>query len=163
MATLRRLIVMRHATAVSSFGGSDHERPLTEVGTREALVMPQRLAARGFAPEWALVSDATRTTETWWCMADAWKGAQVTELPSFYGGQTSALVAAVEALEDEVGCVLTLGHNPGWSEAASWLSGQSVQLAPAHAALLSASGADWREVLRRGAMRLEAVVGPSGI
>ena len=100
--TLRRLIVMRHATAVSSFGGSDHERPLTERGTREALLMPQRLTARGFTPQWALVSDATRTTETWWCMANAWKGAQATELPSFYGGQTSALVAAVEAVEEEL-------------------------------------------------------------
>jgi hypothetical protein len=39
-----------------------------------------------------------------------------------------------------------MGHNRGWEEAASLLSGVSVELKTANAALLEAPGSSWQEV-----------------
>lgn len=40
-----------------------------------------------------------------------------------------------------------MGHNRGWEEAASTLSGASIQLKTCNAALLQAVGKSWDEVL----------------
>ena len=40
-----------------------------------------------------------------------------------------------------------MGHNRGWEEAASVLSGLNVELKTANAALLQTSGSSWEEVL----------------
>ena len=54
-----------------------------------------------------------------------------------------------EAVTAAVGCVLCVGHNKGWSEAASDLSGTTVELNTANACVLDAAapGAGWREAL----------------
>lgn len=39
-----------------------------------------------------------------------------------------------------------MGHNKGWEEAASMLSGASIELKTCNAALLEASGQSWNEV-----------------
>ena len=39
-----------------------------------------------------------------------------------------------------------MGHNRGWEEAASMLSGASIELKTCNAALLEASGNSWEEV-----------------
>lgn len=41
-----------------------------------------------------------------------------------------------------------MGHNKGWEEAASMLSGASVKLKTCNAALLQAFGNSWEEVCR---------------
>lgn len=40
-----------------------------------------------------------------------------------------------------------MGHNKGWEEAASMLSGASIELKTCNAALLEATGKTWEEVL----------------
>ena len=57
------------------------------------------------------------------------------------------MLAAVTAACD---CVMCIGHNKGWEEAASELSGESVALETANAAVLEArGGADvaWADAL----------------
>ena len=61
----------------------------------------------------------------------------------------AAVSAAAAAACDTVMCV---GHNRGWEEAASELSGQAVELKTANACVLEAPhGADWPAALRDGA------------
>lgn len=158
---MRRLVVMRHATAASGAGlASDHERPLTAHGAAEAESMGRQLAACGWIPDRALVSDAARTTETWWCMEAALGSPPMTELPGFYGAGVGAMVAAVKRLPPTVGTALVLGHNPGWSEAIGWLTGSAVQLAPGQAALLQGQGTVWSDSLGPGALALSRVLHP---
>lgn len=54
---------------------------------------------------------------------------------------------ADETQDSAVKCVLCLGHNKGWEEAASSFSGRSVRLQPANAALLQGRGVSWQEAL----------------
>ena len=157
-----RLIVMRHATAVSGANlATDHERPLTPRGTAEAVAVARVLLARNWRPDRALVSDAARTSETWWCMASLLGEPASALLPSFYGAGVETIVSAVKRMDDTVKTVLVLGHNPGWSDAIGWLCGTQVRLAPAHAALLHVSGEQWTDGLGYGALELEGVIGPT--
>lgn len=160
---MRRLIVMRHATAVSGANlPTDHERPLTPRGADEAIAVARKLVERDWLPDRALVSDAARTCETWWCMTQALGEPPATLLPGFYGAGVEAMVAAVKRMDPAVKTVLVLGHNPGWSDAIGWLSGRQVRLAPAHAALLTLRAGSWTEGLGVGALDLQVVVGPIG-
>ena len=155
----RRLIVMRHATAASGSNvPSDHARPLTAFGTAQAEDVGRQLAHMGWSPDVALVSDASRTSETWWCMTDLLGRPESTLLPSFYGAGLSALVDTVKRLPDTTGTVLVLGHNPGWSEAASWLSGMQVAMSPANAVCLQVDAVSWTHALGPASMDMIDVV-----
>jgi len=157
----RRLIVMRHATAAPGSGlASDHVRPLTAHGTAEALDVAAQLVERGWQPTRALVSDAARTTETWWAMADLLGAPRSMLLSSLYGAGIEALIYEVKRLPNEVDTVLVLGHNPGWSQAASWLCGHTLSLSTANAVLLSADGSRWTDVLGAAGLTLRDVLRP---
>lgn len=163
MSAPRRLVVMRHATAVSGAGLEDHERPLTAAGAEEAASVARSLAALGWLPDRALVSDAARTCETWWAMTSVWGDRPSVLSPGLYAAGLDALQAAVQRVEPEIRCVIAVGHNPGWSDAIGWLTGQQVRLAPAQAALLVGVGDRWAEALGARAMRVERVVSPASV
>lgn len=159
----RRLILMRHATAASGANlPSDHERPLTPRGTDQARAVAEILAQRRWIPEVALVSDAARTSETWWCMVSLLGDPPSRLLPSLYGGGIDELVAAAQRLDPSVRTAIAIGHNPGWSEAIQWLTGSQAPLAPADAALLRTSGDRWSDALGRGALHLVEILSASG-
>ena len=135
---------------------------MTARGTEEAAAVARALVERDWLPHRALVSDAARTSETWWCMAQALGEPNASLMPGFYGAGIDAMVAALKRLEPSVGTALVLGHNPGWSDSIGWLCGTQVSLAPAHAALLEVSGELWTDGLGYGALKLCEVVGPRG-
>ena len=56
---MHTLFLMRHAQPVSHAAGGDRERPLTDVGRRQAREVGMRLGLRNVGH--ALVSDALRT------------------------------------------------------------------------------------------------------
>ena len=60
----RRLIVMRHAKA-EPFAPSDHARTLTDKGLASARDAGAHLRDTGVKPEYAVVSSAVRTRQTW--------------------------------------------------------------------------------------------------
>ena len=122
---LRRLILMRHASAGSApAGGDDIDRGLTPEGRAEAELVGRALARAGLAPGRAFVSAATRTRETWAAMAPSFPGATAQFGDDLYNADSGRLLALVEAqAEDEEGdeTVLILGHNPGIQAAAAAL------------------------------------------
>ena len=61
----RRLLIVRHAKAGYPDGVSDHDRPLTERGERDALALGTWLANERFVPDVVLVSTAQRAAATW--------------------------------------------------------------------------------------------------
>ncbi|KAJ4823947.1 hypothetical protein Tsubulata_016426 [Turnera subulata] len=59
------------------------------------------------------------------------------------------------------GAVLCMGHNRGWEEAASMLTGSSIELKTCNAALLEASGKSWEEAFASaglGGWKLQGIV-----
>ena len=162
---MKRLIVMRHAKSDWEAGASsDHERPLNERGKREAPSVGARLAELNAKPDLALVSDATRTRETWDRIKASFPRATMELEPSFYLAGLDAVRERVARVDDDVQTVLILGHNPGWEELASALADKRVELKTAYAAFLEARDEDteaWSNVLVPGGFKLRKVVKPT--
>ena len=122
---MRRLIVMRHAkSAWDTDAATDHERPLSERGRRDAPRIGERLGELGWIPDLALVSDALRATETWNRAARTLGMlVPVRYLRALYGAGLGAVQQVLETVPDVADTVLILGHNPGFERVASWLAG----------------------------------------
>lgn len=152
----RRLILLRHAESYRENRSLlDHDRPLSSTGQADAIKVSQKLHLLGWIPELILSSDAQRTRETLRIMQEEVQGfsdAEVHFLSSFYSvaamdGQTAEHLrqSICEYSRDEILTVMCMGHNRGWEEAASMLSGVSVELKTCNAALLESTGKSWEE------------------
>lgn len=157
----RRLIVMRHAKSAWNTGAQgDHERPLNARGHADAPRLGELIVARGYTPARVISSDATRTRETWDGLMAAMPSIEPRFTQTLYLAGLSAVRQLVAEQPDELESLLLLGHNPGFSLAASWLCGGEIELKTAHAAVLEAEAGSWKETLRMGAWRLVEVLTP---
>ncbi|XP_073156470.1 uncharacterized protein At3g52155, chloroplastic isoform X3 [Henckelia pumila] len=151
----------------------DHDRPLSKSGRADAVKLSQKLKEMGWIPELILSSDAQRTRETLKIMQEQVQGfleAKVHFISSFYSvaamdGQTAEHLqqAICSYSGDEILTIMCMGHNKGWEEAASMLSGSSINLKTCNAALLEATGKSWEEAFSLagfGGWKLLGVVKP---
>lgn len=146
MSTLK-LVLARHGQAVSYAAEGDRERPLTPLGHRQAEALGKALLERDWLPSLCLCSPAQRTRETWDSCASQFSEEVALDFPfSFYLGGPPQITTKLNALDvEEHGCVLLLGHNPGWSDAIQFFSDCYVSLGTADAALLEISADSWSE------------------
>lgn len=145
----RRLILMRHAKAEpASLAVPDHARALTERGQGDAPRMASWLVAQGWGPQAVVCSDSTRTWQTWERMAGALPTPPELRVSrSLYLGGLSELIAHARGWPEAWTTVLAIGHNPGWEEAVTSLSGQLLAMKTAGCALLLGEGVDWSDSL----------------
>lgn len=112
--SMHRLILMRHAkTERTADSGLDRDRALTERGRLDATLMGTVLAEKGLRPDLALVSSAVRTRQTWDALHDALGDVEVRIEPRLYDASPDTIRRLVQDAEDQTGCLLVLGHNPG--------------------------------------------------
>ncbi|CAN8278871.1 unnamed protein product [Cochlearia groenlandica] len=170
----RRLILLRHAhSSWDNLSLRDHDRPLTKSGQADAAKVAHTLSTLDWLPQLILSSDATRTRETLKSMqeqVDVFMEANVHFIPSFYSiaamdGQTTEHIQQIISRYStpDITTIMCMGHNKGWEEAASMLSGASIKLKTCNAALLQAFGNTWEEAFAMagtGGWKLEGVVSP---
>ena len=112
MTRPRRLVLMRHAKA-EPYASTDHDRPLTATGRRQAAEAGIFLAAVGAVPTHALVSGALRTQETWAeVRAASGSSAEAEVSEAAYGAEPETILTLLRELPAEAETVLFLGHNP---------------------------------------------------
>ncbi len=159
---MRRLIVMRHAkSSWESSTPTDHARPLNPRGREDAPRVGAALVERGWVPDLVLSSDAKRTRETFAAMSEVFPGAvEARYLPSFYHDGPGAVQDELPGIPDWAGCLLLLGHNPGWESLVRLLSGEAVVMKTATAVLLSAGQEKWSAGINPGGWTLEEVIYP---
>jgi phosphohistidine phosphatase len=152
---------MRHAkSSWTSDASSDHARPLSKRGRRDAPRIAARLAELDWIPEQVWSSDSQRTRETWALMAPALgDDVPATFTRRLYHGGLGSLQEASDDWPDDATTLIALGHNPGWEEATSMLSGDYEVMTTANAALLVGDGATWADAMERG-WDLEALLRP---
>ncbi len=116
-----RLILTRHAK--SNWDNpldTDHQRPLAPRGLRAAPLIGQWLRARGYVPGEALVSDATRTRQTWALLQAEFTAESPARFePALYLAAPEVMLRALQTARAET--VMMLGHNPGIAEFAHQL------------------------------------------
>jgi len=160
----RRLMIMRHAkSSWRSQAPTDHGRPLNQRGRRDATRAGKRLAKLGWVPDLVVSSDSRRTRETWERMQERFPEVRASFTRALYAGGPTELRSEVARLSAKVHTVLVLGHNPGWEEAVTELSGREVRMTTANVVLLEGEGATWGEALRRGSWRVAGVVRPKDL
>jgi phosphohistidine phosphatase len=130
MASIRTLLIFRHADAVRPPATADPDRDLSSRGEDQARRAGQWLAQAGHRPDLAVVSPSVRTTRSWHLAADALASRTggavppVTVEPAVYHGGTDELVGVVQDVPDAVRTVVVCGHDPGLSELALRLAAE---------------------------------------
>lgn len=122
--------------------------------------MARELLALDWRPDQVVSSDAQRTRETWQRMQPVF-GEEIDvrfERELFHAGLPSLQASSLE-WSDEWRTVLALGHNPGWSEAASRMANAFVEMTTANCALLEGQGPTWPAALG-GSWRLVSLLRP---
>jgi phosphohistidine phosphatase len=109
----RRLIVMRHAKA-EPFASSDRARRLTDRGLAAALDMGTYLRDRRLLPDYAVVSSAVRTRQTWAAVVETSgvTGCEVSFDDAVFNGSAEVVLEALRAVPPTAGTVMFVGHNP---------------------------------------------------
>lgn len=116
-----RLILTRHAKSDwDNPLDSDHSRPLSARGQSAAPRIGRWLADKGYIPQQALVSDATRTRQTWQCIAKMLPNAPVAAFDRhLYLAGPEVLMALLR--HATAPSVMLIAHNPGIAEFAARL------------------------------------------
>lgn len=170
MLSAMRLMLLRHAKAEKAEPGMpDRDRPLSPRGRKDAERIGTYLAHHGLIPQFALVSPALRTRETWENLVAALPSPPPLEFDEhLYNAGTQAIVAAMKEAPAAADTLLVVGHNPGLHEAARLLIAAgdieprerlNEGLPTAGLAVIDFAGNDWRG-LHPQSGRLERYVSP---
>lgn len=120
-----RLLLLRHAKAVAGTGpqdeAADHARDLSERGLADAAALGE--AMRRLAPDLVLVSSARRARRTLERLGPLGNpGPAVSVLDRLYLADAAELLGTLRAVDEAVGVLLLVGHNPGLHELALHLA-----------------------------------------
>jgi len=104
---------MRHAKA-EPFAETDHARRLTDRGVAGARDVGAYLRDAGITPDFALVSSAERTRDTWAAVSEvAGAGsARVRFDDAVFTGSPDVVLEALQAAPPDASTVVFVGHNP---------------------------------------------------
>ena len=111
---MNRLLLLRHAKAAWAAPGTrDFDRPLDEIGRRQAAEMGDVVLARGLVPRHVLCSPARRARETWDILATRLTGDKpaTDHDERLYAADATTYLDIVRAMTAD-GPLLVVGHNP---------------------------------------------------
>ena len=152
---MKSLTLFRHAkTERESDGGRDFDRRLDERGQTDAPRMGEEIRRRELAWDLALSSPAARAAET----ADL-AGLVPRYDERIYDASAVELLAMVQEVDDAIGRLLLVGHNPGFERLASRLLGQAVEMPTGSLLEIMLPVEQWRDV-GAGAGRLALFLKP---
>ncbi|MGY6704085.1 SixA phosphatase family protein [Roseinatronobacter sp.] len=108
-----RLILTRHAKSDwDNPLDSDHLRPLNPRGQRAAPAIGRWLVHNGYVPQQALVSDATRTRQTWEGLGGQFPAAVPAQFEAaLYHAGPDVMLRVLRTAQAQT--VIMIGHNPG--------------------------------------------------
>lgn len=155
---MKLLCLIRHARAGAAAPSvDDFDRPLSPRGEEDARALGRRLARAAAVPALVFASPARRAERTAELVAASagWPADCIRCERALYLAASAPLLEQLRGLDDALGEVALVGHNPGLSELASRLLGWDAgELAPAGAVLLRLRVAAWRETADGCAERL---------
>ena len=123
---MRKLFLLRHAK--SSWDDpmvEDKDRPLNTRGRQAARLMAGYIARSCFHPALVLVSTSRRTRETWDIIEPRLEGTSAAIEDGLYEAGKGDLLHRLRKVDDHIGSVMVIGHNPGLARLAEGLVGHN--------------------------------------
>jgi phosphohistidine phosphatase len=147
---MKRLILVRHATAASERQGvDDWHRPLVDHGQSDAKRLGNTLAEHDVMPESLMSSSAIRASSTAHHLASTlgFPEAEIVCDHDLYTFDERDLLRAIQALPARDATVLLVGHNPACHAVCEILTGVRLDgFATCGAAIMDLDVEAWREV-----------------
>ncbi len=144
---MKNLTIVRHAeSALQDAQYLDKNRPLTENGRNDALLISQRIRDTGIKPSKILSSSAARAWETALIIAKTIKYNEnlLTKDDRLYLADIYNLVCIIEEQNQDVNNLMIIGHNPGLIELINLLSIKKIaNLSTCDAVSLNINIDDW--------------------
>jgi phosphohistidine phosphatase len=128
-----KLSLLRHAKSSRDNPDlDDFDRPLASRGLRDAPEMGKRLAGRGIRPALIVTSPAKRALQTARLISHeiGVPARKLREDDRIYMGGVPALIGVIRELDDAIGHVLLVGHNPGFTDLVNRISDGDIDNLP---------------------------------
>jgi phosphohistidine phosphatase len=158
---MRNLYLLRHAK--SSWNDPtlrDFDRPLKKRGREAAERIGKRMASENLNNLLVICSPAVRTRET---AEIVLKSAKLAVEPRFderiYEASLGELVQIVKEISDDTDVAIMIGHNPGFEELLSFLTGEHRRMPTCALAKIGFGDVSWKDV-RAGEGSLEWFIAP---
>jgi len=123
---MKKLILMRHAQAEPIRTTTDFERSLHAEGIQEAERISSYLASTlEYQHLCILSSSARRTMQTAHILAKAlgYSETRIQKEDKLYLASEKRILKIINKIEDAYDCVIVVGHNPGITDFASYITG----------------------------------------
>jgi phosphohistidine phosphatase len=138
---VKSLTLYRHAkTERESETGRDFDRQLNERGRADAPRMGRKIRGLGLEYDLVLSSPAARAAQS----AEL-AGLSPRYDERIYDASAGELLDIVKAVDDSVGRLLLVGHNPGFERLASRLHGQDLEMPTGSLVEIALPVESWRE------------------
>lgn len=123
---MKELFLIRHAKSSWTNGQlKDFDRPLNERGKAAAPEMGMRLASKGIIPDLIISSSANRATSTALLISNEFhEKIKIIEESKLYHASTFLLLEIVNNIPDTFERIFIVGHNPGLTDFAEYLSNE---------------------------------------
>lgn len=126
---MKTLLIVRHAKSSWRFENlNDFDRPLNSRGVKAATFMAKKLKERGDDFDLIISSPANRayTTSTFYAEEFGYDQALIEEAHSLYHADHGTLLTIIDNLPDNFNKILLFGHNPGLTNLANILTGETL-------------------------------------
>lgn len=112
---MKQLLLLRHGDAIRGAAGtSDHQRPLSGEGVREAAGAGAWLMSSGRLPDSIFCSTALRTRQTLEALRlPAELTARAAFCDALYHASPNEMILTLQSAPEPAARVLLIGHNPG--------------------------------------------------
>jgi phosphohistidine phosphatase len=126
---MKTLFINRHAKSSWKYGNlNDFNRPLNERGIKSAKFMATKLKERGEKFDLILTSPANRALSTSEFFADeyGYDHELIEEAHSMYHADYGTLLTIIDNMPDNFNSLILFGHNPGFTNLANVLTGDTL-------------------------------------
>lgn len=147
---MKKLYIIRHAK--SSWEDhllSDHDRPLSDRGRRDAPRIADILKSQKVMPDLIISSTARRALKTAKIFSSILKypSNNIVQDAAIYDATTQNLFNVINKIDDDIDVVLMFGHNPGFTMLANLLGDKSIENMPTCAsAEIELNVTSWKDV-----------------
>lgn len=125
MDSKKVLYLLRHGEAEPGFGQlGDYERSLTDKGKKQLNRLAKELFNRGVKLDQMVSSSAKRTWETAKIFSSILTCKKSDALPELYEADPKVIIEVINRTAEDIQSLLLVGHNPGISAVATFLSGE---------------------------------------